>query len=181
MERRTRLLRLTKVCDHGTELALAGYWVQMSRLVPLVLLLTLWVAAQAQAEEKHRGASRAQQVACPVTQSAPSSHRYGSRRLWTRLPAAGVLRVRRNHPDDGAFGTKLSWIPDRACSLALEVSGQRLDAPGRMRVRGVFWGYSSAGKGSWASAVAFPKPGCWQITGRAGPTTLSYVVKVVAE
>lgn len=39
------------------------------------------------------------------------------------------------------------------------------------------WGYSSTGKGSWASAVAFPEGGCWRITGRAGPTTLSYVVQ----
>lgn len=97
------------------------------------------------------------------------------------LPADGVLHVQRKHPDDGMFGTKLGWIPDRDRNLKLTVSGQRLDAPGRMRVRGVFWGHSSTGKGSWASAVAFPQGGCWRITGRAGPTTLSYVVRVVPE
>ena len=122
-----------------------------------------------------------QQNACAVTRSALPSRRYGSRRLWVILPAAGILHVQRNHPDDGMFGTKLGWIPDRDRNLKLTVSGQRLDAPGRMRVRGVFWGHSSTGKGSWASAVAFPQGGCWRITGRAGPTTLSYVVRVVPE
>jgi hypothetical protein len=119
------------------------------------------------------------QAVCPVTKSARPSRRYGSSRLWVTLPRGGLLRVQRNQPDDGLFGTKLGWIPDRDRNLTLAVSGERLDAPGRMRVRGVFWGHSSTGKGSWASAVAFPAGGCWRITGRAGPTTVSYVVRVV--
>ena len=119
------------------------------------------------------------QDACPVTKS--TSGRYGTSRLWVTVPTAGILRVRRNQPDDGLFGTKIGWIPDRDRNLTLTVSGTRLDAPGRMRVLGVFWGHSSTGKGSWASAVAFPAAGCWRITGRAGPTTLSYVVRVVTD
>jgi hypothetical protein len=122
-----------------------------------------------------------QKNACPVTTSALPSGRYGTSRLWAMLPPAGILRVQRNRPDDGMFGTKLGWIPDRDRNLKLVVSGRRLDAPGRMRVRGVFWGYSSTGKGSWASAIAFPQGGCWRITGRAGATTLSYIVRVVPE
>lgn len=125
--------------------------------------------------------SHLQQKACPVTRSVLPSYRYGSSRLWVIIPADGILYVQRNQPDDGMFGTKLGWIPDRNRNLKLTVSGQRLDAPGRMTVRGVFWGHSSTGKGSWASAVAFPEGGCWRITGRAGPTTLSYVVRVVPE
>ena len=121
------------------------------------------------------------QSACSVTRPALPSGRYGSSRLWVTLPSAGILRVQRNQPDDGMFGTKLGWIPDRDRNLTLTVSGQRLDAPGRMVVRGVFWGHSSTGRGSWASAVAFPGSGCWRITGRAGPTTLSYLVRVVPE
>jgi hypothetical protein len=119
------------------------------------------------------------QTGCPVTKSTLPSRRYGGSRLWVTLPAAGILHAQRNHPDDGLFGTKIGWIPDRDRGLTLAVSGERLDAPGRMRVLGVFWGHSSDGRGSWASAVAFPAAGCWRITGRAGPTTLSYVVRVV--
>lgn len=125
--------------------------------------------------------ARQQQTACSVTKSTLPSLRYGTNRLWTTLPPGGILRVQRNQPDDGMFGTKLGWIPDRDRGLMLTVSGTRLDAPGRMQVRGVFWGHSSSGKGSWASAVAFPAGGCWRITGRAGPTTLTYVVRVVTE
>lgn len=122
-----------------------------------------------------------QQAACAVTKSLRPSQQYGTSGLWVMLPSDGVLRVQRNQPDDGLFGTKIGWIPDRDRNLTLAVSGERLDAPGKMRVLGVFWGYSSTGKGSWASAVAFPEGGCWRITGRAGPTTLSYVVRVVTE
>jgi hypothetical protein len=122
------------------------------------------------------------QAACEVTTSALPSRRYGGGRLSVTLPPAGILRVQRNQPDDGMWGTKIGWIPDRDRSLKLTVSGRRLDAPGLMRVKGVFWGHSyPSGKGSWASAVAFPAGGCWRITGRAGPTTLSYVVTVVTE
>jgi hypothetical protein len=119
--------------------------------------------------------------ACPVTKSTLASRRFGSSRLWVTLPPAGVLLVQRNWPDDGMFGTKIGWIPDRDRNLTLTVSGWRLDAPGRMRVLGVFWGRSSTGKGSWASAVAFPAGGRWRVIGRAGPTTVSYIVRVVTD
>lgn len=122
-----------------------------------------------------------QQAACAVTKPTSPGLRYGTSRLWTTLPPGGILRVQGNQPDDGLFGTKLGWIPDRDRNLTLTVSGTRLDAPGRMRVRGVHWGYDSSGRGSWASAVAFPAGGCWRISGRAGPTTLSYVVRVVTQ
>lgn len=116
---------------------------------------------------------------CSVTRSSLPSRRHGSSRLWTALPPAGILYVKRNVPDDGLYGTKLGWVPDRDRNLVLTVSGHRLDAPGRMVVRAVNWGYSSDGKGSWASAVAFPSGGCWRITAAAGDTKLSYVVRVV--
>lgn len=115
--------------------------------------------------------------ACEVTTSAHANRRYGGPRLWTVLPRGGVLRAQ---PDHGTLGTKLGWIPDRHRGLELTVSGRRLDGPGRLHVRSVRWGYSSAGKGSWATAVSFPAAGCWRLTGRVGAATLSYVVRVVA-
>lgn len=117
--------------------------------------------------------------ACPVTRPSLPSRRYGSSRLHVALPPQGILYVTRNQPDDGLYGTKLWWVPDRDRNAELTVKGRRLDAPGRMIVRAVSWGYSSDGSGSWASAVAFPAGGCWRITGRAGDTTLSYVVRVL--
>lgn len=114
--------------------------------------------------------------ACAVTKPDPSGH-YGTTTLWTRLPADGVLRLRQD--PDGTLGDKLAWIPDRDRGLQLTVSGKRLDRPGQLRVHSVNWGHSSTGQGSWASAVVFPAPGCWRITGTAGSATVSYVVEVV--
>ena len=124
------------------------------------------------------GAPVADLRACPVTKPATASGRFGTARLWTFLPRDGVLRVRRGA--DGRLGDKLGWVPDRDRGVSLAVSGRRLDAPGTLRVLSVNWGYSSTGKGSWASAVVFPRPGCWRLTGKAGTTTLTYVVKVVS-
>jgi len=114
--------------------------------------------------------------ACAVTRPQLASGRYGSRRFWTILPTDGVIRARQG--TDGSLGWKLPWIPDRWRG-GLTVRARRLDGPGSMRVHSVNWGYSSTGKGSWATAVTFSVAGCYRITGRSAGTTLSYVVKVV--
>jgi hypothetical protein len=123
----------------------------------------------------------AEPPACAVTKPTLPAGRYGTTRLWVKIPPGGILHVQRG--EDGTLWDKLAWTPDRDRGLQLTVSGRRLDAPGRMRVLGVNWGYSytaaGRGKGGWASAVEFPAPGCWRITGRAGTATVSYVVKVV--
>ena len=81
---------------------------------------------------------------------------------------------------DGAISDKLGWIPRTGLDGTLRVTGQRLDAPSPpMRVLAVTWSYSSAGKGSWASAVVFPSEGCWRLTGRVEDVSLTYVVRVV--
>jgi hypothetical protein len=123
---------------------------------------------------------------CPATSVAG---RYGHDLLWTTL-SGGVLARR---PDaDGSISTKLGWIPSQRVSGDLTVSGRRLDARSpAMRVLGVNWGYSSTGRGSWATAVVFPAPGCWKLSarmrvvggnlGRNFAVDLSYVLKVVRE
>ena len=111
---------------------------------------------------------------CPVT----GEGRYGNGFLSVLLPADGVLVARRD--PDGTLFQKLGWQPHRPFLDSLTVRGERLDAPGEMRVIAVRWGYASNGVGSWASAVDFPSEGCWRITGRVGDISLSYVVKVVA-
>jgi hypothetical protein len=156
----------------------------MRKLLAPLCFVGLLAASTALAMDRERAAPTRpaeREVACAVTRSALPSRRHGGSRLWVVLPRAGNLRVQRNQPDDGRYGTKLGWIPDRDRNVALTVSGRRLDAPGRMVVRRVSWGWSSTGRGSWASAVSFPEAGCWRITGRAGPTTLSYVVRVVPQ
>jgi hypothetical protein len=110
---------------------------------------------------------------CPVTKG-----RYGNGFLSTTVPGhEGVLVARRD--SDGTLFQKLPWLPRKGFSGDLTVRGERLDAPGQMRVLSVNWGYSSDGRGSWASAVTFPDEGCWRLTGRVGDISLTYVVKVV--
>lgn len=106
---------------------------------------------------------------CPVTRG-----QYGNGLLSTTLPLTGVLSVQRDLSD------KLGWLPREGFTGVLTVRGERLDAASPpMKVLGVNWGYSSTGRGSWASAVRFPSEGCWRITGRVRDISLSYVVKVV--
>jgi hypothetical protein len=113
-------------------------------------------------------------TSCPV-----SSGRVGNGILSTGVPgSAGVLATRRDV--DGTLFQKLWWLPKRGFHGRLAVRGERLDAPGEMTVLSVNWGYSSDGRGSWASAVAFPSEGCWRLSGRVGDVKLTYVVKVVA-
>jgi hypothetical protein len=117
---------------------------------------------------------------CPVTIPRDRQGRYGNGLLATRLSRYGYLRVLRR---DGVLFNKLPWLPLNGLRGELVVSGERLDAPGRMRVLGVSWGYASRGpaaSGSWASAVVFPSEGCWRISARVSDVTLSYVARVVS-
>jgi len=88
--------------------------------------------------------------------------------------------VRPRDPD-GTISNKLWWLPRDGFTGRLTVHGERLDARSSpMWVRAVNWGYSSTGKGSWASAVSFPGEGCWRLTGRVGDISITYVLRVRA-
>jgi hypothetical protein len=110
---------------------------------------------------------------CPVTRG-----RSGNGFLSTSVPGPDGILATRKDPDGSLF-QKLWWLPRRGFGGELTVRGERLDAPGGMRVLSVNWGHSSDGRGSWASAVAFPSEGCWRLTGRVGDVSLTYVVRVV--
>lgn len=114
---------------------------------------------------------------CPVT-----TGRQGNGFLSAEHSQDGTIAIRRD--SDGTFSTKLGWLPKKGWGGSLTVRGERLDGPGSLRVLGVFWGHAYVngrrGRGSWASAVAFPSEGCWRLTGRVRDIALSYVVKVVA-
>ena len=111
---------------------------------------------------------------CPVTKG-----RYGNGLLSTTVPGDDGVLVARRDPD-GTLFQKLWWLPREGFTGKLTVRGERLDASGQMRVLSVNWGYSSDGRGSWASAVTFPSEGCWRLTGRVRDVSLTYVVKVVS-
>lgn len=75
---------------------------------------------------------------------------------------------------DGALGIKFHW--DRLVAGALIVGGRRLDAaapPARAYMND---GYGNVG--FQPAYVVFPSPGCWEITGRIGERSLTFVVQV---
>jgi hypothetical protein len=77
---------------------------------------------------------------------------------------------------DGAMGMKFGWW--RATSGYLTITGRRLDAPAPAAT-----GDTSPGSygltGFNASGVTFPTEGCWQVTGRVGAVTFTFVTFVI--
>ena len=111
---------------------------------------------------------------CPVTGEAM----YENDAIGVVLPEDGKFVFRPNGPGfvdhDGALGIKVGWsrkIPGR-----LDITGRRLDAvapPARAYL--VDQPGTRTGQGTY---VVFPTPGCWEIVGRVGDQTLTFVVAV---
>jgi hypothetical protein len=114
--------------------------------------------------------------ACAVTHSTAPLRRYGGRGLWTYLPERGLIEA--SEHSSGDLSWKFIWSARREYPGGLTVAGTRLDAAGRMTVLTVRWGRTSTGQGGWATAVTFPSPGCWRVTGTAAGARVSLVVRV---
>ncbi len=125
--------------------------------------------------------------ACPVTlangRTPPGERRsaglHGNDALWTALWPDGVVVFRPGGSGfvlaDGSLQMKFPWW--RGVRGPLTVEGRRIDAPApplRARIPG---GYRDSG--FQATGLIFPTPGCWEVTGRAGEASLTFVVMVV--
>lgn len=109
---------------------------------------------------------------------------YGSSRLrahlnWSNgtlragaLPGGGVMAT---IEPDGSIRIKQGWW--RRSTGRLVITGRRLDAPAPPLVAHVPSGYGDSG--FIGTALVFPTPGCWRVTGRQGAARLSYVVRIV--
>ena len=103
----------------------------------------------------------------------PGSH--GNGKLWTILPLDGILLV---VPDaDGSLSDKFMWW--RAVRGALTIEGHRLDGPAPPVRPDIPCCYHDTG--FQASGITFPSEGCWQITGQAGDSKLTFVLEVRAK
>jgi hypothetical protein len=126
---------------------------------------------------------------CPVTIAngngppgeRPSSLNHGSGALWTVLPPAGIDRGGTPEPD-GSTSQKYPWWTV-GTEGELTIEGHRLDtavaSPLRARVNSGVPETPFAGVPGgrfWSSGVSFPTEGCWQVTGRVGATSLTFVV-----
>ena len=62
---------------------------------------------------------------------------------------------------------------------ALTITGRRLDGLAPPLQAGIPDGYGDTG--FQVAGIAFPTEGCWEVTGRAGNATLTFVTYVVKE
>jgi hypothetical protein len=131
-------------------------------------------------------------MACPVTKpngiqapnaeydAGPSSH--GNEKLSAGpfgIPPAGTITFRPGGPGfitrGGSLGMKFGWLT--AVSGPFTVTGRRLDAPAP-----AMWADNATGQvvapGFHATALVFPTPGCWEVTGRVGDASLTFAVSV---
>jgi hypothetical protein len=107
---------------------------------------------------------------------------YGNEALWTNLTMwsgqPGVVPV----PDDGRVapdGTihDMKWAWYRYVPGQLSIEGKRLDAPAPPLEAWIPSGYGDTG--FQVSGLTFPSAGCWEITGRVGDASLTFIVLVV--
>jgi hypothetical protein len=154
----------------------------------VVVILSLLVTAS---EGRQSSATSPQKTfKCEVTkpngiaagEDRPARGSYGNRQvsvgpfgLWPDgtviFKPGGAGFVTRN----GALGMKFGWL--RGVSGQLRIEGRRLDAeapPLRSEVPG---GYGD--RGFQATYLIFPTPGCWEVTGRVGDSSVTFVTKVV--
>jgi hypothetical protein len=75
----------------------------------------------------------------------------------------------------GSLGMKFGWI--RGVPGHLQIEGRRLDAPASPLRAEVPNGYGA--RGFQATYVIFPTPGCWEVTGRVGDASVTFVTMVV--
>src|SRR5262245_47990746 len=76
---------------------------------------------------------------------------------------------------DGSLGMKFGWT--RGVRGQLQIEGRRLDAPAAPLRAAIPQGYGDIG--FQATSLVFAAPGCWEVTGRVGDASLTFVTKVV--
>ncbi len=131
-------------------------------------------------------ANRFHVPACPVTLAngqvppgeARTSGLHGNGALWTSLWPEGVVVFRPGGPGfvlpDGALQMKFPWW--RGVAGPLTIEGRRLDAPAPPLGARIPCCYGAAFQ---ATGLIFSTPGCWEVTGRVGEASLTFVVAVV--
>lgn len=112
----------------------------------------------------------------------PTQFWFGSRHLWTSLPANGIWSGLPNNPE--GYTQKTFWWSDLfslkdELEPSLVVTGERLDAkaPSLKASKATNASASDIGD-AMLVGVDFPTLGCWKITGQYKMSELSFVVWV---
>jgi hypothetical protein len=105
---------------------------------------------------------------------------YGTRRLSTMLWTEGTIVFTPGgsgfRTPDGALGMKFPWWRGEGVRGQLRIEGRRLDGDAPA-LRSEFTDYGD--RGFQASYLIFPTPGCWEVTGRAGDASITFITSVV--
>ena len=121
---------------------------------------------------------------CPVTEprSLPPGEivefkdYIGNGELGTVLwPDGKVMMEQHNLEADGSLSMKWGWW--REVTGPLTIEGHRLDADAPPLRADIPDGYGDTG--FQVSALIFPTTGCWEVTGRVGDASLTFVTEVV--
>jgi LysM repeat protein len=148
-------------------------------LVALIVLMN-WVLAN-----KPQTIGTGDDFICPVTapngslppgETVESPDYLGNGELWTVLwPDGKIIMQTENQEPDGSLGMKWGWW--RAVNGPLTIEGRRLDATSEPLRADIPDGYGDTG--FQVSSLIFPAPGCWEVTGRVGESSLTFVTEVV--
>jgi hypothetical protein len=139
--------------------------------------------SQAQASSTH---SVADTSTCPITlpnRSFPPhagdwgpEDSYGNGKLWTIFWPYNVVIADRGYvEDDGSIGMKWPWW--RGVSGRLKIEGRRLDKQAPRLHADISSAYGVSG--FQPSSIYFPSEGCWEVTGRVGEASLTFVTLIV--
>ncbi len=101
----------------------------------------------------------------------------GNGKLFTQLwPDGTVLANASDIQANGSISVKFPWY--RALAGHLEITGHRLDGSSPPLTAWIPDGYGDIGFQS--TAILFPTPGCWEVTGRVQQASLSFVTRIVS-
>ena len=111
-----------------------------------------------------------------------ASNVLGNRASWVGLYPEGTVvfepgGVGERSDLDGTFSMKFWWW--RGVKGRLQITGRRLDGDAAALRANVPDGYGDTGFQS--TALIFPTPGCWEVTGRVGDASLTFVTRVVSQ
>ena len=129
------------------------------------------------------------QFPCPVTApngspppgELPSDAYHGNGSLWTGLWPGGEIVFKPDGPGfvspDGSLEMKFPWWRGDETVGLLSIEGRRLDLPAPPLRAHIPEGYGESG--FQASVLIFPTEGCWEVTGRVGDASLTFVTLVI--
>jgi hypothetical protein len=101
---------------------------------------------------------------------------HGNGKLWTLFWPYGVVVADEGYvEDDGSIGMKWPWW--RGVRGTLTISGRRLDQPAPPIRADVNDAYGLSG--FQPSSIYFPNEGCWEVTGKVGGASLTFVTLVL--